>query len=163
DLRSRLFGTITDSVFWAAHCPVAVTRLLDEPINLTRILVPVKILTPQTLQVLNFARLFADTNNGSVLVLHVHDPRTPIDQVDTLESAIRQHMTQTDEAIQWDVKMVASDHPAQAILNLSQSFDLVILRSMRRRTAGGLAVSDVTTEVIQDIACSVILFGEPHS
>ncbi|MEB3356379.1 MAG: cation:proton antiporter [Synechococcales bacterium] len=163
DLRSRLFGTITDSVFWAAHCPVAVTRLLDEPINLSRILVPVKILTPQTLQVLNFARLFADTNHGSVLVVHIHGLRTPLDQVDALESAIRQHMAQGDSAIQWDVKMVASDSPAQAILNLSQSFDLVILRSMRRRTAGGLAVSDVTTEVIQDIACSMILFGEPHS
>jgi hypothetical protein len=39
----------------------------------------------------------------------------------------------------------------------------VILRSMRRRTAGGLAVSDVTHQVIDGLSCSLVLFGEPHS
>ncbi|WP_269544689.1 hypothetical protein [Dactylococcopsis salina] len=36
-------------------------------------------------------------------------------------------------------------------------------RSLWRPTAGGLTVSDVTTEVINSLTCSLILFGEPHS
>ncbi|NES77290.1 MULTISPECIES: hypothetical protein [unclassified Okeania] len=46
---------------------------------------------------------------------------------------------------------------------MARYFDLVILRSMRRRTAGGLAVSDVTNEVLKELNCSLVLFGEPHS
>jgi nucleotide-binding universal stress UspA family protein len=58
---------------------------------------------------------------------------------------------------------VPSSQPAQVILDLSQQYDMLVLRSMRRRTAGGLAVSGVTHQVIQQVACSVVLFGEPHS
>jgi len=38
-----------------------------------------------------------------------------------------------------------------------------VLRSMRRRTAGGLSVSDVTHQVIDEATCSLVLFGEPHT
>ena len=55
-LQARLFGNVIDSVFWSAHCPVAVMRLLDEPINLHQILVPVKNITPQTLLIIQFAQ-----------------------------------------------------------------------------------------------------------
>lgn len=162
-LRSRLFGTITDNVFWASHCPVAVTRLLDEPIHLRRILVPVKTLTPHTLHVLKFAQLFANTNQASLMLLHICDPRTPVEQVDALESDLYDVMKRSEPLVDFSLKIIASDEPAQAILSMAASYDLVILRSMRRRTAGGLAVSDVTTQVIKELTCSVILFGEPHS
>ncbi|NCQ05814.1 MAG: universal stress protein, partial [Cyanobacteria bacterium] len=54
--------------------------------------------------------------------------------------------------------------PAQAIIHTANKydFDLVILRSIRRRTAGGLAVSDVTTQVIKNLGRSLIIFGEPN-
>ncbi|MGP1385605.1 MAG: cation:proton antiporter domain-containing protein [Thainema sp.] len=162
-LRSRLFGSVTDNVFWAAHCPVAVTRLLDEPIHFKHILVPIKNITSQTLRILRFAQLFADTNQASLLLLHVHDPRTLPEHVSGFEQAVTQAMQAQGPAVDFDIKAIPSDHPGQTILKMAQSFDLVILRSTRRRTAGGLAVSDVTTQVIKELRCSVILFGEPHT
>jgi nucleotide-binding universal stress UspA family protein len=48
------------------------------------------------------------------------------------------------------------------ILSETQQIDLIILRSQRRRTAGGLEVSSVTSAVIHQLPCSMILFGEPH-
>ena len=55
------------------------------------------------------------------------------------------------------------DDPGAVILKAARYVDLVILRSMRRRTAGGLAVSNVTQQVLQGLTGSVVLFGEPHS
>lgn len=162
-LRSRLFGTLTDCVFWAAHCPVAVTRLMDEPINIHQILVPIKNLTHQALRTVRFAQLFADANHASIVVLHVCDRRTPAHQVAEFESEISQALTQSGPQVELAVKTVLSDDVAQTILKAAQAFDLVVLRSTRRRTAGGLAVSDVTTRVIQELTCSVVLLGEPHT
>ena len=60
------------------------------------------------------------------------------------------------------IKTIAHDNVTQTLLRLADNFDLVILRSMRRRTAGGLMVSDVTTQLIRELTCSIVLFGEPH-
>ncbi len=162
-LRSRLFGTVTDSVFWAAHCPVAVARLLDEPMRLKRILVPVKNLLPQSLWTLQFAQLLADTNDSTLTLLHVRDRRTPPDQTETLMAGLGQWLSHSPFQRITETQVVVHDDAATAILQASQTHDLVILRSIRRRTVGGLAVSDVTTQVIQSVTCSVILFGEPYS
>ncbi len=40
---------------------------------------------------------------------------------------------------------------------------MIISRSVRRCTAGGFAVSDVTNKVVAEVNCSVVLFGEPNS
>ncbi len=162
-LRAKLFGNVIDSVFWSAHCPVAVTKLVDEPINIHRILVPVKNLTPQALRAVRFAQLFAATHAGTVMLLHVCDRRTPRYQITEFESELVKILRQEGPQVEADIKTIASEDVAQAILNLSQSFDMVVLRSMRRRTAGGLAVSDVTTRVVKELKCSVVMFGEPHS
>ena len=128
-LRSRLFGNIVDSVFWASHCPVAVMRLLKEPIDIHQILVPVKNISPQSFSIIRFAQLFAETNQASITLLHVSNRSST----------------------------------ESAIINQANDYDLVVLRSVRRRTAGGLAVSDVTHRAIKDLQCSVVLFGEPIS
>jgi nucleotide-binding universal stress UspA family protein len=161
-LRSRLFGTLTDNVFWAAHCPVAVTRLLDEPIQLKRILVPVKNTLINTLRTVRFAQLFANANQSTVTLLHICDRRTPPEQTHAFETELSQWLSQSPFQVATELKIVASEDAAKTILQFSQSHDLVIMRSMRRRTVAGLAVSDVTTDVIQALTCSVILFGEPH-
>ena len=49
------------------------------------------------------------------------------------------------------------------ISKAAKSDQLVVLRSMRRRTVAGLSVSDVTTKVLSEITCSVVIFGEPYS
>ncbi|MBE9125823.1 MULTISPECIES: cation:proton antiporter [unclassified Coleofasciculus] len=162
-LRARLFGNVIDSVFWASHCPVAVMRLLKEPIEIRRILVPVKNLTPQTVRTVRFAQLVADTNQGQITLLHVCDRRTPPEQIAQFKTELLNILSQAGLQVKTKIKAVAHDDVARVILKAAQSFDLVILRSVRRRTAGGLTVSDVTTQVIQEITCSMVLFGEPHS
>lgn len=162
-LRARLFGNLIDSVFWSVHCPVAVTRLLEEPINIHRILVPVKNITPQGLRAVRFAQLFAETNQASVTLLHVCPKITLLAQIAEFREQLSEIISQTETQVQLQIKIVTHEDVAQVILRASKSFDLVILRSMRRRTAGGLAVSDVTTQVLNEISCSLVLFGEPHS
>jgi len=142
---------------------VAVTRLLDEPIHLHRILVPVKNLTVAAVRAIRFSQLFADTHRSSVTYLHVCDPRTSKEQIQAFEQEIEQVLQQGGAEIRYRIKTIAHERTAEVIVRAARSFDLVVLRSMRRRTAGGLAVSDITTEVINSLTCSLILFGEPHS
>jgi Kef-type K+ transport system membrane component KefB/nucleotide-binding universal stress UspA family protein len=160
--RARLFGTLIDDVFWSSHCPVAVARLLAEPIDIHRILVPMKAITPQAVRTARFAQLFADTHTASVTLLHVHDPYTPAATIAALKAELSKIMAD-GPPIPWEVQTLAGDNPAEVILHTAQSHDLVVLRSMRRRTVGGLSVSDVTHQVIDEATCSLVLFGEPHS
>ncbi|QQE64193.1 hypothetical protein GFS31_08720 [Leptolyngbya sp. BL0902] len=160
--RARLFGTLIDDVFWSSHCPVAVARLLTEPIEIQRILVPMKAITPQSIRIARFAQIFADTHAAAVTLLHVHDPYTPAPAIDAFKAELAKVMAE-GPPIAWNVQTVDGNDPAEVILQVVQGFDLVVLRSMRRRTVGGLAVSDVTHRVIDEATCSLILFGEPHS
>lgn len=162
-LRSRLFGSLINNVIWSSHCPVVVTRLLDEPIHLHRILVPVKNLTVAAVRAIRFSQLFADTHRSSVTYLHVCDPRTSKEQIQAFEQEIEQVLQQRGAKIRYRIKTIAHERTAEVIVRAARSFDLVVLRSLRCRTAGGLAVSDITTEVINSLTCSLILFGEPHS
>ncbi|MGB3402304.1 MAG: cation:proton antiporter [Microcoleaceae cyanobacterium] len=162
-IRARLFGNLIDDVFWSSHCPVAVVRLLDEPVNIRRILVPVKNLTPQAIKTVQFAQLFADTNKAKIALLHICDRATSPEQIQQFETDLRGIVANSGPKVPTKIKTVAHDNPAKVILRAAQSFDMVILRSLRRRTAGGLAVSNVTTAVIKRLTCSIVLFGEPHS
>ena len=72
-------------------------------------------------------------------------------------------MTEYKLSEKYQIKMIIHDDPAQVIIRASHQFDLLILRSFRRRTVGGLAVSDITTEVLKKLSCSLVLFGQPHS
>ncbi len=162
-LRARLFGNLINNVFWSSHCPVAVVRLLDEPINIRRILVPIKNLMPQAIQMIQFAQLFADSNQAKILLLHVCDRQTPPEKIQEFEFELSQILAQSSPKVPTKIKTIAYDNVAKVILKAAQSFDMVVLRSLRRRTAGGLAVSNVTTEVMKRLTCSIVLFGEPHS
>jgi len=162
-IKARLFGNIIDQVFYSAHCPVAVVRLLEEPINIHRILVPVKNITPQALRTVRFAQLFADTNQASVTILHVCDRSSPEAQINKFYSQLSQLISQGQTEVKSRIKIIRYDDVAPVISKAARTYQLVILRSMRRRTAGGLSVSDVTTKVLSEISCSVVIFGEPYS
>ncbi|MGM3308938.1 cation:proton antiporter domain-containing protein [Anabaena sp. WFMT] len=70
-LRARLLGNVIDNVLWAAHCPVAVARLVESPKRIQRILVPIENLINPTLTALKFAQTLADANQSQVTVLNV--------------------------------------------------------------------------------------------
>ncbi|WP_315789974.1 cation:proton antiporter [Fischerella sp. JS2] len=162
-IRARLFGSVIDRVFWSSHCPVAVTRLLSSPTTIQRILVPVGDLTRQTVGTLRFAQILADANQAEVVLLHVGDRRTPPTQLDKFKSQLSGIASQSKLQVNTDIHTIIGDDVARVIIREAKTFDLVVLRSTRYRTAGGLAVSEVTTQVIKELTCSIVLLGEPHS
>ena len=161
DFRSRLFGSVIDGIFWSAHCPIAVMRLLKEPVEIHQLLVPLKVLNAQSKLTIEFTRLFAETNRAAITILHVSDRQTPAVEVKALETQLLK-ITDRIESVDITVKIMRHDNTTEAILAQSQNHDLVVLRSTRLRTAGGLAVSDVSDRLVRQLNSSFILFGEPH-
>jgi Kef-type K+ transport system membrane component KefB/nucleotide-binding universal stress UspA family protein len=158
--QARLFGNVIDRVFWSSHCPVAVMRLLDDPINIHRVLVPIKNLTSQALETVKFAKLFATTNQAEITILHVCNSKTSHDDVSRFKIELQSYLEQTETSVSVTIKIIRYDDIAKVILKKAQTHDMVMLRSVRRRTAGGLAVSDVTNQVISELNCSIVLFGD---
>lgn len=163
-IQARLFGNLIDNVFWSSHCPVAVVKLLDKPRNLRKILIPVKTIELKTLNAIALGCILAETNRGSITLLHVHDRHLNKEQINSFKNALQIKIQEIAPQIPVTIKTLRYSNPSEAIVRTAKklNFDLVILRSVRRRTAGGLAVSDVTTQVIKSLTCSVIIFGEPH-
>ncbi|HEY9668401.1 MAG TPA: cation:proton antiporter, partial [Coleofasciculaceae cyanobacterium] len=164
-LRARLFGNVTDSVLWSAHCLVAVTRLIDSPLKVRRILVPVENLTVSAVRPIRFAQILAEVNQAQITLLHICDPRTSPSRIawtrDQLAVMVSQFSPDPHPPI--EIQITPHDNVTQAILRAAQSQDLVVLRSVRRRTgADGLAIGEVTTPLVQQLTCSVVMLGEPH-
>ncbi|MCC5635879.1 cation:proton antiporter [Nostoc sp. CHAB 5844] len=161
--RARLFGSVIDSVFWSSHCPVAVTRLLSSPSAIQRILVPVGDLTRQTIGAVRFAQILADVNQVEVVLLHVSDRNTPPALVEKFTSQLSEIATKSQLQVKTNIQTVKGDDIARVIIREAEAFDLAVLRSVRYRTAGGLSVSQVTTQILKELKCSIVLLGEPNS
>lgn len=162
-LRARLFGSIIDRVLWASHCPVAVTRLLDSPATIQRILVPVDHPTQRMVPIVDFAAILANANQAELILLHVCDRRTPSAQVDWIRSRMALLAAKGTAPIQPNIRIVTADDVVNTIVDEAQSIDLVVMRSARRRVnVGELSISDVTTQVIDRLQCSVVVIGEPQ-
>ena len=162
-LRAKLFGSTIDSVFWSAHCPVTVMRLLADPRSFRRILFPVKNLTPQALELFQFTQLLAETNDAIITLLHVCPYLTPGGQVRDFKEELAEFLVQSNASIHYPVKVVCHDDAAKVLIRASNAFDLVVLRSFRRRSVGGVALSEITDQILREINSSFVLFGEPHS
>ncbi|MBW4679521.1 MAG: cation:proton antiporter [Microcoleus vaginatus WJT46-NPBG5] len=162
--RSRLLGSVIDSVLSSSHCPVAVTRLLDSPLKIRRILVPVESLSDWAMQPLRFAQILAEANQGQITLLHVCERRTPASKKAWIESQLSVLVTKWESLsqVELDIQVIPHADVVKAILNAAESVDLVVWRSQRYRTAAGLAVSDVTTQMLRQLTCSVVMFGEPQ-
>ncbi|MTJ09905.1 cation:proton antiporter [Anabaena sp. UHCC 0204] len=163
NLRARLFGSLIDKVFWSSHCPVAVTRLLRSPTEIKRILVPVGDLRRVTIGTVRFAQILADANQAEVVLLHVSDRQTLSHQITDFMAQLSDIANQSKLKVNTNILTIAGDDIAKTIIEQAQAFDLVVLRSVRYRTTGGLAVSEVTTQVINNLKCSIVMLGKPHS
>jgi len=162
-LRARLFGNVIDSVLWASHCPVAVTRLLESPTKIQRILVPVENLTPQALGHVRFTQLLAAANQAQVTLLHVYDRRSSASRISWTRSQLSLLVDKLALPTQMEVQVTPHDNVSQAILEVAKDYDLVVLRSLRQRTsAGGLTIGDLTTQLVQQLTCSIVMLGEPQ-
>ncbi len=162
-LQARLFGNVIDSVLWSSHCPVAISRLLDSPKYLQRILVPVETLTEKGAWVVRFAHNLATENGGGVTLLHICELTSSPARMAWMEAQV-QLLAEKVIGCQAAIVIEPGDDVVKAVAELSADYDLVILRSQPRRTSsGGLVVSDVMTQIAQQVQCSVIMLGEPPS
>ncbi|MFH7025539.1 MAG: cation:proton antiporter [Heteroscytonema crispum UTEX LB 1556] len=162
-LRARLFGNVIDNVLWASHCPVAVTRLVESPKRIQRILVPVENLMPPTLQPVQLAQMLADANQAQVTVLNVCDRRTSSSKIASRRSQLSLLVANLALPNPPEIQIIAHENVAQAILQAARLYDLVVLPFIRNRTSpGGLAISDVTTQLARQLTCSIIMLGEPQ-
>ncbi|ABA24184.1 transporter, CPA2 family [Trichormus variabilis ATCC 29413] len=162
-LRARLFGNVIDNVLWSSHCPVAVTRLVESPKKIQRILVPVENLITPTLQPVQFAQMLAEANQAQVTVLNVCDRRTSSSKIAWRRSQLALLVSKLALPNSPEVQIIAHENAAQAILQAARLYDLVVLPFIRNRTSpGGLALSDVTTQLASQLTCSIVMLGEPQ-
>ncbi|PLZ85090.1 cation:proton antiporter domain-containing protein [Fischerella thermalis] len=162
-LRARLFGNVIDSVLWSSHCPVAVTRLLESPRKIQRILVPVENFMAPALQPIQFAQILAEANQAQVTVLSVCERRTSSSKIASRRSQLSQIVSNVSSAHPPEIQIIAHENVAQAILQAARLYDLVVLPFVRNRTSpGGLAISDVTTYLARQLTCSIVMLGEPQ-
>ncbi|MBD2652106.1 cation:proton antiporter [Synechocystis sp. FACHB-383] len=162
-LRAKLFGSTIDSVFWSAHCPVAVMRLLSDPHSFHRILFPIKNLTPQTLELFQFTQRLAETNGAIVTLLHVCPHNTSPQQVQAFKTEMERFLDQCQATAEYPIKVICHDDAAKVLVRVSHTFDLVVLRSFRRRSVGGVALGEVTDKILREITSSFVLFGDPYA
>ena len=163
-LRARLFGNVIDRVLWSSHCPVAVTRLLDSPRKIQRILVPIENLTAEVLSPVRFAQILAEANQAQVTLLNVCDRHTSPSKIAWMQLQIGLLVAKLGLANPPEIEIMPHESVVQAILMAARLYDLVVLRSLPQRTsAGGLAISDVTTQLIGQLTCSIVMLGEPNS
>ncbi|KOP22707.1 sodium:proton antiporter [Hapalosiphon sp. MRB220] len=161
-LRARLFGNVIDNVLWASHCPVAVTRLVESPKNIQRILVPIESFLTPTLQSIQFAQILAEANQTQVTVLSVCERRTSSSKIASRRSQLSQMVSNISSANPPEIQIISHENAAQAILQAARLYDLVVLPFVRNRTSpGGLAISDVTTLLVRQLTCSIVMLGEP--
>lgn len=162
-IRAKLFGNVIDSVLWASHCPVAVTRLVESPRKIQRILVPVENLMVPVLQPVHFAHILAEGLQAQVTVLNVCERRTSSSKIASLRSQLGLVVSKLSLSNPPEVQIIAHENVAQAILQAARLYDLVVLPFIRNHTIpGGLAISDVTTQLARQLTCSIVMLGEPQ-
>jgi nucleotide-binding universal stress UspA family protein len=162
-LKARLFGNVIDNVLWGSHCPVAVMRLVQSPKKIQRILVPVENLLTPSLQPVQFAQIVADANEAHVTLLNVCQRRTSPKKIAYKQSQLSLFVSKLGLPNPPEVQIIPHESIVQAILQAARLYDLVVLPFTRNRTSsGGLAISDVTSELARQLTCSIIMLGEPH-
>lgn len=161
---ARLFGNVTNSVLWTSHCLVAVARLLDSPLSIQRILVPVENLTPSAIRPVKFAQILAEVNQAQITLLHVCDPRISQSKIAWTRSQLQLMVSKiTPNSLPIEIQIEPHENVTNAILKAAQAHDLVVLRSLRRRVGtDGFAIGEITTPLVQQLTCSVVLLGEPQ-
>ncbi|MBW4623255.1 MAG: cation:proton antiporter [Cyanosarcina radialis HA8281-LM2] len=162
-IRARLFGSVIDRVMWATHCPVVAARLLDSPSNMQRLLVPIGNLSGSSRLAIEFARILAQSNGATITFLHIRDRRITPGKVAWMQSQLELMAAKWAPGVESNIQIAIGTDVVEAIARAAKSFDLVILRSRRHRTtAGGLAISDITTQLMPRLTGSVVILGEPH-
>ena len=160
DFRSRLFGSVINSVLWSAHCSVVVARLLDSPLEIKRILVPVESINTIGLRPVQIAQTLVGKET-EITLLHACTTETSKKRKEMLHKKLEAVAERFFPGVAVDVRVTAQNNFVRAILNASRHCQLVILRSQRQRVGVNSLTLGATTEpLLNNLNCSVILLGE---
>lgn len=164
DFRSRLFGSLIDRVLWSAHCPVAITRLMQPPTEIRRILVPLETPTESAWQSIRFAALLAQATQAEMTLLHVANPRVPAQRLSWVQARLEALADRTHLPTLPKTRIQQAEDVAGTIAQVSQAYDLVVLRTPRRRHNGfgELTLGSMTMPIVQKIDCAIVMLGEPQ-
>lgn len=160
-LRQRFLGSTIDDVFWSAHCPVVVMNITQAPTDIHNILVPVENLSPPSWRTIEFAQLLAHTNQAKITLLHVVSGGESSEEMEKFEEALKDWLLWHNFNLPINIQTMVHDSIPKAIVQTSDDYDLTVLRALRRQTAGGLAVSNITTKIVADLQGSLVLVAEP--
>ena len=139
------------------------TRLVESPKKIQRILVPVENLMAPSLQPIYFAQILGDANQALVTVLNVCDRRTSSSKIAWRRSQLSLTVSRLAMPNPPEIQIIAHENVAQAILQAARLYDLVVLPFLSNRTSpGGLAISDVATQLARQLTCSIVMLGEPQ-
>ena len=159
--RSRFFSSVTDSILWSAHCSVVVARLLNSPLSIRRILVPVESINPVGLRPVRFVKSLITNKETEITLLHVCSSGTSKERKAKLHSRLESIATRFLSEATVDIKVTAQNNFVREILNTSRTHELVILRSQRQRVGvNSLALGATTKPLLENLDCSIILLGE---
>lgn len=159
DFRSRLFGSVINTVLWSAHCSVVVARLLDSPLKIKRILVPVESINIVGLRPAQIAQTLVGKET-EITLLHACPPQTTKERRAVLHKRLEKVAKQYFPGVAVDIQVTAQNN-VRAILNASRHCELVILRSQRQRVGvNSLTLGTTTEPLLNNLNCSIILLGE---
>jgi Kef-type K+ transport system membrane component KefB/nucleotide-binding universal stress UspA family protein len=170
-----LFGDLVDATCRQVPCPVVVARLLSEPRQWQRLLVPVKDLTAGALEQFQLAERLAAALGAGITLLHLHDPRLSGPARAQLRRDLERwrpgSATLDDRpgsgndpvnALPVNVELHPNHGVETAILRQASRHDLVILRSQRRLVAGlPIPASDLTNRLVQRLGGSTLVISDP--
>jgi Kef-type K+ transport system membrane component KefB/nucleotide-binding universal stress UspA family protein len=166
-----LFGDLVEATCRQVPCPVVVARLVSEPSQWQRLLVPVKDLTAGALEQFQLAERLAVALGASLTLLHLHDPR-----LGALALAERRRDLERWSAapagggnrdgpgtrVEVRVELQPNHGVETTILRRGVEHDLVILRSQRRLVAGlPIPASDLTTRLLQRLSSTTLVISDP--
>lgn len=160
DFRSRLFGSVINSVLWSAHCSVVVARLLDSPLEIKSILVPVESINTIGLRPVQIAQTLVGKET-EITLLHACPTQTSKKRKEMIHKQLEAVAERFFSGVAVDVRVTAQNNFVGAILNASRHCQVVILRSQRQRVGvDSLALGATTEPLLNNLNCSVILLGE---
>ena len=160
NFRSRLFGSVINSVLWSAHCSVVVARLLDSPLKIKRILVPVENINIIGLRPAQIAQSLVGKET-EITLLHACPTQTTKERKAVLHKRLDRVAEQYFPGVAVDIQVTAQNN-VRAILNASRHCELVILRSQRQRNGvNSLTLGTTTEPLLNNLNCSIILLEEP--
>ncbi len=164
DLKTRLFGDLIDKVLWAAHCPVAIVRMVADPQSIQSILIPIKDFSASEARKVELSIAIAQANQATITLLHVLPMRPSVNRIRWMSERLMKLAGDGVSKVEITPSVIHHGNIAKAIITEALHYDLVVARTRRRRTSsGGLEIGAIPSRLVQQLKCSLILFGEPHS